>query len=127
MVILDTNVIIDHLRQLSAKSKLRLLEEKVSPGSLGLSVITIQELYEGKSTREHIIEEILTEVVNSFKILPYTYEIAQLSGKILRDENSQMGFADAAIAATAILNKASLFTLNKKDFQGIKGLKLVKS
>lgn len=125
MVILDTNVIIDHLRQLSTKSRLRLLEEKVSPGSLGLSVITIQELYEGKSTREHSIQEILIEVVNSFKILPYTYEIAQLSGEMLRDENSQMGFADAAIAATAILNKASLFTLNKKDFQNIKNLELV--
>lgn len=34
-------------------------------------------------------------------------------------------FADAAIAATAIINKAKLATLNKKDFQRIKELELV--
>jgi len=33
--------------------------------------------------------------------------------------------ADAGIAATAIVNGCELFTLNKKDFKGIEGLKLI--
>ncbi len=125
MVVLDSNIVIDHLRQYPKKSKLRWLEEKASTGSLAISVISVQELYEGKSTLDKTREEILIEVISNLKILPYTFETAKLAGVIARDLDYPIDLADAAIAATAILNKASLFTLNKKDFRGIKGLKLI--
>ena len=125
MVVLDSNIVIDHLRQYPKKSKLREIEEKTLAGSLAISIITVQELYEGKSTLDEAREEILVEVISNLKILPYTFETAKLAGVIARDLDYPIDFADAAIAATAILNKAPLLTLNKKDFKGIKGLKLI--
>ena len=125
MVVLDTNIVIDHLRQYPKKSKLREIEEKTSSGSLAISVITVQELYEGKSTLDKTRGEILVEVISNLKILPYTFETAKLAGAIAWDLDYSIDFADVAIAATSILNKASFFTLNKKDFKEIKGLKLI--
>lgn len=125
MVVLDSNIVIDHLRQYPKKSKLREIEEKTSVGSLAISVISVQELYEGKSTLDKAKEEILVEVISNLKILAFTFETAKLAGIIARDLDYPIDFADAAIAATAILNKAALLTLNKKDFTGIKKLKLI--
>lgn len=125
MVVLDSNIIIDHLRQYPKKSKLREIEEKLPAASLAISIITVQELYEGKSTREMRREKTLLEVIDSLKILPYTNEIAKVAGQLARDLDRKIEFPDAAIAATTILNKAKLFTLNKKDFWGVKGLKLI--
>lgn len=126
MVILDTSIIIDHLRQPYAKSYLRRLVEIHSKEILCLSVISIQELYEGRSTKNTDLEKELLATISPLKILPYTYDIAKYAGQILRDLSTPIEFADASIAATAITNSASLFTLNKKDFEKIKGLDLYK-
>lgn len=126
MVILDTNIIIDHLRLWSKKkSALDEINQKISIDNLALSIVSIQELFVGESTREVIIEERILKLVASLKVLPYTQEIAKLAGEILRDISPNIEFADAAIAATTILNKAKLLTLNKKDFKTVKGLKLI--
>ena len=125
MVILDTNIIIDHLRR-KRKSK-SFLEEiaAVKPKeTLAISIVCIQELYEGNSTRDEEKEKNLLAAISPLKILPYTYEIAKLAGKIVRDGITSTEFADAAIAATAITSGGLLFTLNKKHFQGIKELEL---
>lgn len=126
MVILDTNILIDHLRLSSKReSVLDKISKEISNDNLALSVISIQELFTGKSSREVAVEERILKLVVSLRVLPYTQEIAKLAGEILRDVNPDMEFADAAIAATAILNKAKLLTLNKKDFQAVKRLKLI--
>ena len=44
----------------------------------------------------------------------------------MRDISTPLEFMDAAIAATAILHGAQLFTLNKKDFERIGDLELYK-
>lgn len=126
MVILDTNAIIDHLRQPKERDShlVKIAKEKPKE-ALVISVISIQELYEGQSTKDEEKEQCLLATIAPLKILPYSYEVAQLAGKIARDLKRPIELADAAIAATAILNGACLFTLNKKDFQGIKGLEFV--
>lgn len=127
MVILDTSVIIDHLRQTEVKqTHLMKIAKKVTKENLAISVVTVQELYEGKSTKDKRKEEYLLATITPLKILPYTYEVAQLAGEIARDLKRPIEFADAAIAATAIVNGAVLFTLNKKDFRGIKNLEMFK-
>lgn len=90
MVIVDTNIIIDHLRQSPKKSKLIQVFKDYPEERFGLALVSLQELYEGSSTLK---------------------EKAEL--------------ADAAIAATAIVNQAKLFTLDKKDFVGIEKLQLL--
>ena len=125
VVLLDTNIIIDHLRRRHSKQSLLMqIASKISKQNLALSVISIQELYEGKSTQNKEKESYLLSTIGPLKILPYDYIIAQLAGEIARDIKRPIELADAAIAATAIENNAALATLNKKDFQGIKGLEL---
>lgn len=92
---------------------------------LAISVLTVQELYSGKSSREFTKEQPFLKLIGKTELLPYIYETAKLAGCLVRDSDKSFGFPDAQIAATAILNKASLLTLNKKDFKGIKGLKLI--
>ena len=123
MVILDTNIIIDHLRTLGNKESHIVKLSKILPkDDLAISLVTIQELFQGKSTLNTEREKNLLAVIEGLRILPYTYQIAKIAGQINRDIENKIEFADAAIAATAIVNEAKLFTLNKKDFQDIKGL-----
>lgn len=125
MVVLDTNIIIDHLRQSGDKeTALTAISRHFSKEELAISLITVQELYEGLSTKERVKEEYLLAVITPLKILPYTFEIAQLAGEIARDLDRLIELADATIAATAMVYNASLYTLNKKDFQGIPRLEL---
>ena len=125
MVILDTNVIVDHLRQKVGKdTKLIDIVKKNPKQTLALSAVSVQELYEGQSTRNKDKEVYLLATISPLKILPYTYEVAQLAGEIARDSKKPIEFADAAIAATAIINGYQLYTLNKKHFKGIKELVL---
>ncbi len=125
MVVLDTSVVIDHLRQLGKTSLLLRLEKKFPKQSLAISMISLQELYGGESTREEEQEQLLLSTVSPLKILPYNFETAKLAGEIERDLKRPIDFADAAIAASAIINGAQLATLNKKDFKGISDLELL--
>ena len=126
MVVLDTNIIIDHLRlQGSGKSYLRKLEEKFTKDLLSVSIIAVQELYSGQSTKDPRREEYLLATIGSLQILPYTYEVSQLAGEIARDSGETIEFADSAIAATAITNGAELCTLDEKHFKNIKHLDLL--
>ena len=124
MVIIDTNIVIDHLRNPHNTSSLMKLVKQLPKEQISLSIISIQELYEGRSTLDSHKEEILLAVISPLTILPYTFEIAQLAGQIARDLIRPIEFADAAIAATAIINEADLLTLNTKDFMHIKDLQL---
>lgn len=124
-VVIDTNIIIDHLRvERLGKS---LFENCVQDLEIVpfISTTTIQELFSGKSSLKEDQETKIRKIINSLQIQAVTLEIAELAGQIMRDVKPQVQFADAQIAATAILNKAKLLTLNKKDFRGIKGLKLI--
>lgn len=126
MVVLDTNIIIDHLRQKGDEdSHLMRIIKDYPDEVLAISIISIQELYEGKSTIDKQKEQYLINTIKPLEVLVYTEEIARLAGILARDLNRPIELADAAIAATVIINKASLFTLNTKDFRNIDHLKLL--
>ncbi len=124
MVIVDTSVIIDHLRQPEKKTLLLKIAEKKPKRGLAVSTVTIQELYEGRSTRDKEEEQFLWATITPMKILPYNLEVAKKAGEIARDRKNPIEFADAAIAATAFLNDARIFTLNEKYFGNIKGVEI---
>ena len=127
MVVLDTDIIIDNLRKPPGTDTVlkKIVRSKLEDG-LSISVLSIQELYEGRSTKDRTTEQILLATISSLHILPYTFETAQLAGELARDLGRPIAFADAAIAATTLMNEDSLLTLNKKDFEGIRGLDLIK-
>ena len=125
MVILDTSIIIDQLRRPPKESYLFKLAQKLSKESFALSVLSVQELYGDQSTRDTRREELMLATISPLKILPYTFEVSQLAGEIIRDLGRPIEFVDAAIAASAIVNGYQLATLNKKDFIGIKDLEIL--
>lgn len=128
MVILDTNLIIDHLRQVNTKQETRLIQlaREYHQEQLGISMISVQELYEGKSVSIQQGEQQLLAIISSLKIFSYTLEIAKKAGEIARELSQPIEFADVAIAATCIVNHAGLATLNEKHFLKIPQLQLVK-
>lgn len=127
-VILDTSVIIDHLRQAKNKDVETPLGNylKNPPDRTVISTVSILELFEGRSTRDSSEAKRVKVRLADFATIPLTEEIAELAGSISRDFGP-VEIADAAIAATAIVGKARLFTLNQKDFRKIKGLKFYQS
>jgi predicted nucleic acid-binding protein len=126
MVIIDTNIIIDHLRLGGEQdSQLMKIAKEKPKEVLAISLLSVQELYEGRNTQDNQKEQYLLATISPLKILPYTYEVAQLAGEIARDLDRPIELADAAISATTILNGASLLTLNKKDFINIQNLRLL--
>lgn len=124
MVILDTSVIIDHLRRSVDESVLVKLFELYPREAFALSVLSVQELYEGMSTKNEKKENYMLSTISTLEIVPYTVDIATRAGKIARDSQILIDLADAAIAATCIQNDAPLYTLNTKHFRTIPTLKL---
>lgn len=123
MVVCDTNILIDYVRQKRREqSVLEQITEKEGRSKLAISILTVQELFQGKSASNPTIEQSLMTLIVSFRVYPYTYEVARRAGEITRERD--ISFVDAAIAATAIVNGALLATLNKRDFAGIPGLEL---
>lgn len=126
MVILDSNILIDALRRKTGVTVLQKILEKIIKEDLAIAVISVQELYQGKSIEDPEREKDLQDLIAPLEVLPYSYDVAKLAGEIVRERNYSIAFADAAIAATAIVNKAQLATLNPKDFAGIEDLEIYK-
>lgn len=123
MVVLDTNILIDHLRQGNESQLLASLFERYGVANLSVCIVTVQELFAGASSKFQK-EKILT-LLDSLKVWPYTHKVAKLAGEVERDFKRDVEFADAAIAATCLSNNCQLATLNGKDFAGITGLQMV--
>ncbi len=126
MVIVDTNIIIDHLRKPRSRSWLEKIQQSFSVSEISISVISIQELCQGQSTAKAKAETTLLATIAPLQIAEYNYQIAKSAGKIIRDSKEPIVFADAAIAASVIKNEAQLATLNGKHFENIPNLKLLK-
>jgi predicted nucleic acid-binding protein len=79
---------------------------------------------ERRSTKQKRKREELLVTLSPLVILPYTESVARRAGEIARDATRPLQFADAAIAATAIMHKANIATFNRKDFYHIPGITL---
>src|SRR5690606_27920127 len=117
MVVLDTNILIDHLRQLERRMSLFSKITSLLPGeTFAISIITVQELYAGKSSASRQAAREIEKIISALQLLPYDYKTAKRAGRVARDMQGKVKFADATIAATTIENKATLYTLNRKHF-----------
>ncbi len=121
-ILLDSSILIDFLRLKNKETHLF----KLAGGNYQLyaSIITHTELFSGKSVWEK--RGAYSEIKDLFfriTILPLTEEISEKSGEI--KAKFDLNIADAIIAATAILTNLELATLNLKDFEMIKGLKIL--
>ncbi|MBI3289989.1 type II toxin-antitoxin system VapC family toxin [Candidatus Microgenomates bacterium] len=124
-ILLDTSIIIDHIRQRDKSDTIldRLGKENFE---LLVSIITHTESYSGKSVWEEKVARVaLEKVFSDIQILPLTEDISEKAGEIRANYGTSL--ADAIIAATALEHNLTLATLNIKDFKNIRGLKLFKN
>lgn len=110
-VLLDTDVLIDHLT-----SKGRALSSEFSDAAY--SSISRAELYSAPAVDEEIVDQLLIQ----FEEIGVDRVIAEEAGRIRRADKVKL--PDALIAATAIVSKRRLFTRNLRDFKKIKRLSL---
>lgn len=116
--LIDTDVIIDHLR--GFPEALQFLENIMAQAVCYLSTITIAELYVG--VREGKERKILDQFIQEFQIATLDEKTAQQGGIYRRDygKSHGVGLADAIIAATAINLDLKLATLNNKHYPMLK-------
>ncbi|MGA2164560.1 MAG: type II toxin-antitoxin system VapC family toxin [Solirubrobacteraceae bacterium] len=107
-VLLDTDVLIDHMR-----GRRHLVTDKTA-----VSVVTRSELFAGDERHEAAVDELL-EDCEEIEVSP---EIARRAGRIKRQTGLQI--ADAMIAATALEHGLPLMTRNRRHFERVAGLEL---
>ena len=107
--LVDSDIIIWYLK--GRDKEVQLLEELSEKGELFTSVVTIAEIRAGLTKDA---KKIILELKNIFKPLNISEEIAELTGEF--KQKYKLDIADMFIAATAVINKLTLVTYNKKHF-----------
>lgn len=122
-VVLDTDILIDHLRGFTkAKIFLALFDEKSISGMI--STLTVMELLSGKSASEEIKRIKIEKLLSLFKTVDVTFAIAEKAGELRRKYSTNP--IDSIIAATAISNNLKVVTCNISHYQIIEGLTIWK-
>ena len=113
--LLDTNIIIDYLRNDSRK--VEYLEKLLQGGSLLHSCeITVAETFSGMYENERALTE---EFISSLHYLTLGEKTARKAGEFrhsYRSKGKQLTLADALIASISIDNNLILLTDNLKDY-----------
>lgn len=114
VVLLDSTVLIDHLRGRPAVERVRQL--LATGDTLTTSALNVEEIVRGMRAAE---AKIVDQLLKGLIVLPVDETVARLSGR-WRSEYSARGVtlhqADCLVAATASVHGARLCTGNPKDF-----------
>jgi len=122
LVIVDTSILIEKIR-LKVGLFDRLVDDfEEGNCELRTSSIVLTELWMGESMNYQRSVDDVEEILRPILVMTIDGEIGKKAGELIRKKQAT-GF-DALIAATAIVYKAELATLNIKHFKNIKGLKL---
>ena len=123
--LLDTNIIIDHIR-----GKVPINKNVIKEGA-AISIIVLSELYYGAhksinpkksfSVIENLLQSMDLQTENLSEEI--VYEFGEIKASLERKGEKVEDF-DLLIAATVKVSKLTLVTNNKKHFERIKGLKL---
>lgn len=106
--LIDTDVLIDHLRG----------AQRLAPDRRDFySVVTRAELFAGRRADE----EGLRRMLGSLGELPVDRAVAELGGRVRREAG--LALPDALIAATALTHGLALLTRNRHHFERVARLK----
>lgn len=122
-VVVDTNILIDHLRG-GDEWKNFLSAHEGEDLELFAPTIVIFELFSGDSTKENSMVRKVYKLLGNFQQIDLDQEIARRAGEIFRDISHTFEIPDYIVAATALSKGAAVLTLNRKDFEKIPGLQL---
>lgn len=121
-VLVDSDIIIDHLREQSETLK-QLSEEY----SIAISTVVAFELYYG-SFKGGNSEDKIQELLTNMRLVSFNNKQARRAAKLrakLESGGNPLEIRDVFIAATALANKLPLATRNKKHYQRISDLYLI--
>lgn len=122
LIIIDTSILIEKIRlKVGVFDKLT-DEFETGKCELRISSIVLTELWMGESMNYQKAVDDVEKILRPIMVMTIDGEISKKAGELIRKKQAT-GF-DALVAATALVYKAELATLNKKHFQNIKGLKL---
>ncbi len=123
ILVIDTSIFIEFLR--TKNKDLTTLKKIPKNTIISLSTVTLYELYMGATNTEKKNDvELLTR---NIPIISFEKEIAIKAAEIflqLKKSNQLIEFRDIFIAATSIIHKTPLLTLNKKHFINIPDIEL---
>ena len=125
--LVDTDWVIDHMHgQQEVVSRL----EELAPYGLGLSIVSLAELYEGVfySTDPLSEERSLLNFLGAVEVIPLDDEICRIFARErgrLRAVGAIIGDLDILIVATALRHDLTLLTNNRRHFQRITGLDII--
>ncbi len=114
-VLVDSDILIEVSRERDLDVLRRWSELSNSQDAVLCSPISVAELWQGALPREH---EALTRLFGALTCVTIDAETGRTAGELLRSFRRSHGldFADALIAASAILNRAVLWTRNRKHY-----------
>lgn len=114
-VLIDSDVLIDVLRDRKGTLIDQWIELANSDDSLYCSPVSVAEIWHGmREQKRHAIERLFSVMT----CLPIGEEVARKAGDYLRSFHKSHGLqlADGLIAATASLNGLALWTRNRRHF-----------
>ncbi len=113
--LLDTNIIIDALNEKRNRNA-ALFNLAAAGHTLACCPINVAEVCAGLRPKE---EEPITALLQSLKLYPITFPVAELAGRLKREYGSKgktLSIPDTIVAAIALHNELVLITDNVKDF-----------
>lgn len=123
--LLDTCIISYFVR--GEENILNQIKEKL-PTELAISTITSMEIEFGLQLnfeRSKKIKPIITALLNSIHIIPFTYEDGQAAAIVranLKNNGTPIGPYDVLLAGCALNRKLTFVTANAKEFRRVAGL-----
>ena len=123
-IMIDTSVLIEYFRK-SDKNKTRLVQLSLDFDHIYISSITEFEIFNGATPNQI---QFWNELISKLTVLHFDSQAARIAAKIvsnLKKKRKSIDKPDLFIASTALANKLTLATLNKKDFDVIDSLSVI--
>ena len=127
-VVLDTTIIVKHLR--GRKDETRLVEKLQEVSTVATTIVNSFEVYYGAYKSEDTAKNLASAkgFLSTLEVLDLNDDSAEIAGKIMADLESK-GIAldprDVLIGSIASKNGYSVVTLNSKHFERIPALQVV--
>lgn len=121
MILLDTNILVEYYK---GNEKVRAELKQIGYATLGISVITVMELFYGARNKKEL--ERLKKSLESLQVFHLTPTISTKALELIESyaKSHTLQIPDALIAATVLEKDMALYTLNMKDFQFIPRINL---
>lgn len=123
MILVDTDVLIAHLRGIPAARDWLVAARTQAGGPLAASVVTATEILGGMRSPERAG---VARLLATFRLQPVNEVVARRAGELMREHrrsHAAIGLGDYLVAATAKVLGLELATLNVKHFPMFEGLR----